>query len=69
MIIQIIIIFILNRTPRNSTRRKSSTDLLTTLPLIRRTRQSTNHESFKSYRSSKFCLNNIYNYLFYFLKP
>ncbi|VVC39680.1 Hypothetical protein CINCED_3A021242 [Cinara cedri] len=40
-------------TPRVSLRKKSSTDPLVTSPVIRRTRQSTNLESFKAYRSSK----------------
>ncbi|XP_050443601.1 peregrin isoform X2 [Adelges cooleyi] len=40
-------------TPRNSSRKKASTDITATPPQIRRTRQSTNLESFKEYRSSK----------------
>ncbi|XP_015375238.1 PREDICTED: peregrin isoform X3 [Diuraphis noxia] len=40
-------------TSKNSTRKKSSTDPSSTPPLIRRTRQSANFESFKAYRSSK----------------
>lgn len=55
MVINILYSFYFYRTPKISLRKKSSTDPLVTPP-VRRTRQSTNLESFKAYRSSEFFL-------------